>query len=55
MTDITKIKGIREETKFMQERAFNVALLEVFVGERTGTLQEQEAIRTFRKEVVPFV
>ena len=51
MTDITKIRGIREETKFMHERAFNVALLEVFVGERTGTLQEQETIRTFRKKL----
>ncbi len=51
MTDVTKIKGIREETRFMQERAFNVALLEVFVGERTGTPQEQAAIRTFRKKL----
>ena len=51
MTDVTKLKGIREETRFMHERAFNVALLEVFVGERTGSLQEQEAIRTFQKKL----
>ena len=49
MTDITTITGIQAETKFMQERAFNVSLLEVFVGERTGTLQEREAIRKLRK------
>jgi hypothetical protein len=51
MTDITKIRGIREETKFMHERAFNVALLEVFVGERTGSLEEQKVIRKFRKKL----
>jgi phosphoenolpyruvate-protein phosphotransferase len=51
MADITKIKGIEEETKFMHERAFNVALLEVFIGDRTGTRQEREAIRKFRKKL----
>src|SRR5262245_31519833 len=51
MADITKIKGIEEETKFMHERAFNVALLEVFVGDRTGTHQEREAIRKLRKKL----
>ena len=51
MTDITTITGIRAETKFMQERAFNVALLEVFVGQRTGTLEEQQAIRKLKRKL----
>jgi phosphotransferase system enzyme I (PtsI) len=51
MTDITTITGIRAETKFMQEREFNVALLEVFVGQRTGTLEEQQAIRKLKRKL----
>ena len=51
MTDITTITGIQAETKFMQERAFNVALLEVFAGARTGTLEEQQ-FRTDAQEEI---
>jgi hypothetical protein len=51
MTDISRITGIRAETKFMQEGAFNVALLEVLVGQRTGTLEEQQAIRKLKRKL----
>ena len=51
MTDITTITGIQAETKFMQERAFNVALLEVFAGQRTGTLEEQQSVRTLKRKL----
>ncbi len=51
MVDITKIKGINEEAKFIRERAFNMTLLEVFIGLRAGTPREREVIQKLRKKL----
>ena len=51
MVDITKIKGINEEAKFIRERAFNMTLLEVFIGLRAGMSVERKTIRKLRKKL----
>lgn len=51
MSDITKIKGINEEAKFIRERAFNMSLLEVFIGLRPGTSEERKSIQALRKKL----
>ena len=51
MANILEVKNIRQESRFINERRFNVQLLEIFSGERSGTANERKKLRAIRKKI----
>lgn len=51
MINILEVKNIRQEAHFINEREFNIQLLEVFSGERAGSASERKKLGTIRRRI----
>ena len=51
MTDILEINDIRQEAKFLQEKDFNLDLLEILIGDRKGTPEQRKKLADIRSKL----